>query len=67
MVELLAEGDVSARYTSLRLALNLVRRPDARLDGWERMARDEEVRGEAMTRMVAHQLADEIDFIKNPI
>lgn len=67
MVGHLACGDDKARYTAMRLALNLVRTPGAPLDEWERLARDEEARGVAMTRGVARQLADEIDFIKNPI
>lgn len=64
---LAGNDDTLSRYTALRLALNLVREPDAPLDEWERMALNEEKRGVAMTRGVARQLADEIDFIKNPI
>lgn len=64
---LAADEGVQRRYTAMRLALNLVREPDAPLDKWEAMARDEESRQEPLTRGVAHQLADEIDFIKNPL
>lgn len=64
---LAGKDDAASHYTALRLALNLVREADAPLDEWERMAVAEEKRGEAMTRGIAHQLADEIDFIKNPI
>lgn len=64
---LAGKDDTVSRYTALRLALNLVREADAPLDEWEKMALHEEQRGEAMTRGVARQLADEIDFIKNPI
>ena len=64
---LAGNDDTLSRYTALRLALNLVREPDAPLDKWERMALDEEKSGVTMTRGIARQLADEIDFIKNPI
>lgn len=67
MVARLKDGDDHRRYAAMRLALNLVRDPAARLDDWEIMAREEESRNMAMTRGVARQLADEIDFIKNPI
>ena len=64
---LAGNDDTVSRYTALRLALNLVREPDAPLDEWERMALDEEKSGVTMTRGIARQLTDEIDFIKNPI
>ncbi|MDE6543260.1 MAG: hypothetical protein K2K76_04780 [Muribaculaceae bacterium] len=64
---LAGNDDTVSRYTALRLALNLVREPDAPLDEWERMTLDEEKSGVTMTRGIARQLADEIDFIKNPI
>ncbi|MDE5647820.1 MAG: hypothetical protein K2I57_08380 [Muribaculaceae bacterium] len=67
MVGRLACGDDKARYTAMRLAMNLVREQGVPLDEWEGMAVAEEKRGEVMTRGVARQLADEIDFIKNPI
>ena len=67
MVGRLACGDDKARYTAMRLAMNLVREQGVPLDEWEGMAVAEEKRGEVMTRGVALQISDEIDFIKNPI
>lgn len=67
LVSRLSGGDDNMRYTALRLAMNLVQTPDAPLEEWEKMAQEEDARGILMTRTVARQLADEIDFIKNPI